>query len=133
MLLRRAACALPATTINASTVVSARRGFLQRLELVNKGTAFTRAERDALGLRGLLPPAVETLERQAIRALLQFNNLPGDIEKFNFLSRLKHLSPQLFYHLLLNNMEQMTPIVYTYFHFHFHCLALKACSHSSFA
>ena len=82
-------------------------------ELVNKGTAFTRAERDALGLRGLLPPAVETLERQAIRALLQFNNLPGDIEKFNFLSRLKQQSAELFYHLLLHNMEQMTPIVYT--------------------
>eukprot|EP01128_Nolandella_sp_AFSM9_P004093 TRINITY_DN178_c0_g6_i1.p1 TRINITY_DN178_c0_g6~~TRINITY_DN178_c0_g6_i1.p1 ORF type:complete len:588 (+),score=129.79 TRINITY_DN178_c0_g6_i1:101-1864(+) len=85
----------------------------KRLELINKGTAFTRNERNTLGLRGLLPPAVETLERQGIRALLQFNQLPGDIEKYNFLNRLKTQNETVFYHLLINNLEQMCPIVYT--------------------
>lgn len=106
-------CYAPSRPLAAPAALSRPLMSARRLELTNKGTAFTRAERDALGLRGLLPPAVETLERQAIRALLQFNNLPGDIEKYNFLNRLKHLSQELFYYLLTNNMEQMCPIVYT--------------------
>ena len=55
---------------------------LLRDPLLNKGTAFTDAERDALGLRGLLPPRVSTQEEQLARVLENFRRLPTPLEKF---------------------------------------------------
>ena len=53
---------------------------LLRDPLLNKGTAFTEAERDSLGLRGLLPPCVLTMETQAERVLTNLRTLPTDLE-----------------------------------------------------
>jgi len=80
---------------------------------IDKGTAFTEEERDALGLRGLLPPIVETLEDQAARALQQFRSQKTTIEKYNFLTVIRYTNEILFYHLLTTNMVEMVPIVYT--------------------
>ena len=55
---------------------------LLRDPVLNKGTAFTEEERDALGLRGLLPPVVSTQEQQVARILENLQALPNDLEKF---------------------------------------------------
>src|SRR5262245_35884382 len=79
----------------------------------NKGTAFTEAERDALGLRGLLPPRVLTIEQQAARVLENFRRKPNDIEKYIQLMALQGRNETLFYRILIDNVEEMIPIVYT--------------------
>lgn len=79
----------------------------------NKGTAFTEAERDALGLRGLLPPHVHTQEEQLIRVLKNFRNKPTDLEKYIHLISLQDRNETLFYRLVMNNLEEMMPIIYT--------------------
>src|SRR3954453_1621907 len=79
----------------------------------NHGTAFTEAERDALGLRGLLPPRVFTIEQQAGRILENFHRKPDDLEKYIFLSSLQERNETLFYRVLVDNLEAMMPIVYT--------------------
>ncbi len=87
-------------------------GILHAPEL-NKGTAFTLAEREALGLIGLLPSAVLTIEQQAQRAYQQYVRQPDDLAKNVFLTALADRNETLFYHLLLEHVEEMLPIVYT--------------------
>ena len=60
--------------------------------LLNKGTAFSEEERDALGLRGLLPPRVFTLEEQLTRVYANFQRQPEPVDKYVFLSLLQNLS-----------------------------------------
>ena len=62
---------------------------LLRDPLLNKGTAFTEAERDALGLRGFLPAHVLSMEQQVERVLTNLRNLPTDLEKYIALNSLK--------------------------------------------
>jgi len=81
--------------------------------LMNKGTAYTEAERDALGLRGLLPPRVFPIERQVERVLMNFRKKTTDLEKYIFLTMLQQRNETLFYRILLDNMEEMMPIIYT--------------------
>ena len=81
--------------------------------LLNKGTAFTEAERDALDLHGLLPPHVATLDLQVQRRLDAFRALGGDLQKYVFLRGLQDTNETLFYALLTRNIEEMMPIVYT--------------------
>ncbi len=81
--------------------------------LLNKGTAFTEAERDAFELHGLLPPHVATLDYQVKRRLDAFRNLGSDIQKYVFLRGLQDTNETLFYALLTRNIEEMLPIVYT--------------------
>lgn len=81
--------------------------------LLNKGTAFTDAERDALHLRGLLPPRVFTMKDQVGRALGQLRRKPNDLEKYIFLTTMQHRNETLFYRLLLDNLEELMPIIYT--------------------
>jgi malate dehydrogenase (oxaloacetate-decarboxylating) len=80
---------------------------------LNKGTAFPLAERVALGLTGLLPPAVLTLDDQAARAYQQYSEITGDVGKAVFLGGLLSRNQVLFYRLLLNHLPEMLPIVYT--------------------
>ncbi len=80
---------------------------------LNKGTAFPLAERVALGLTGLLPPAVLTLDDQAARAYQQYSEIVGDVGKAIFLGGLLSRNQVLFYRLLLNHLPEMLPIVYT--------------------
>ncbi|MBZ0267079.1 oxaloacetate-decarboxylating malate dehydrogenase, partial [bacterium] len=79
----------------------------------NKGTAFTEAERDALGLRGLLPPRVVSMDEQLNRVVENYGNKTTDLERFIYLSALQDRNETLFYRLLIENIEEMMPIVYT--------------------
>lgn len=81
--------------------------------LLNKGTAFTEEERDALGLRGLLPPRVFTLEEQVARAYTNFQRQPEPLDKYVFLTLLQNRNETLFYKLLETHPEEMIPIIYT--------------------
>lgn len=80
---------------------------------LNKGTAFTLDERTRLGLHGLLPPAVESLEEQALRAYEAFQRKTDDIERHIYLRALQDNNEILFYRLVLDHIEEMMPIVYT--------------------
>ncbi len=80
---------------------------------LNKGTAFTEAERDALNLRGLLPPHVATPEQQIERVLENFRRKTSDLEKYINLRALHDRNETLFYRLLTDHPDEMMPIVYT--------------------
>jgi malate dehydrogenase (oxaloacetate-decarboxylating) len=80
---------------------------------LNKGTAFTDAERAALGLQGLLPPHVATLGEQSVRAYEAYQRKSDDLERHIYLRALQDTNEVLFYRLLLDHIEEMTPIVYT--------------------
>ncbi|MBK8474833.1 MAG: NAD-dependent malic enzyme [Opitutaceae bacterium] len=81
--------------------------------LLNKGTAFTERERDALGLRGLLPPRVFPIEEQVKRAIGNFRRKTDPLDKYTFLSGLQGRNETLFYRLLEEYPEEMIPIIYT--------------------
>ncbi|OUB95579.1 NAD-dependent malic enzyme [Bacillus thuringiensis serovar canadensis] len=81
--------------------------------LLNKGVAFTQEEREELGLKGLLPPAVLTLEEQARRAYEQFCSQPDDLLKNVYLTALHDRNEVLFYRILTDHLREMLPIVYT--------------------
>ncbi|HIJ65971.1 MAG TPA: NAD-dependent malic enzyme [Candidatus Hydrogenedentes bacterium] len=81
--------------------------------VLNKGTAFTEKERDALKIRGLLPPRVFTQEEQVERVLENFRRKTSDLEKYIFLVGLQERNQRLFYRALMDNIEEMMPIVYT--------------------
>ncbi|MCC6136392.1 MAG: NAD-dependent malic enzyme [Candidatus Contendobacter sp.] len=86
---------------------------LLRLVLSNKGTAFTEDERVALGLDGLLPPQVNTLEQQVERVYRGFLREPDPIGKYQYLRALQERAETLFYALLERHLEEMMPIIYT--------------------
>ena len=79
----------------------------------NKGTAFTEAERDALGLRGLLPPQVQTIVDQEKRVLANFHQKTSDLERYIQLAGLQDRNETLFYRVVMNHLEKMMPIIYT--------------------
>ena len=81
--------------------------------LLNKGTAFSDAERDSLGMRGLLPPRVFTLEQQVKRALRNLRAKESDLDKYIFLHALQNRNETLYYRMVLDHLEEMMPIVYT--------------------
>jgi malate dehydrogenase (oxaloacetate-decarboxylating) len=79
--------------------------------VLNKGTAFTAEERIALGLTGLLPPDISTLEAQAQRAYIQYEGLPDAVSKNVYLTALHDRNEVLFYRLLSEHLREMIPIV----------------------
>jgi malate dehydrogenase (oxaloacetate-decarboxylating) len=81
--------------------------------LTNKGTAFTEEERSALGLRGLVPTAVETLEQQVRRRYRAYQEQPTDIARHINLRALQDTNEVLFYRLVSDHVEEMLPILYT--------------------
>ncbi len=81
--------------------------------LLNKGTAFSDEERDALGLRGLLPPRIFTLDEQVNRAYSNFQRQPEPIDKYVFLTLLQNRNETLFFKVLETYPEEMIPIIYT--------------------
>jgi malate dehydrogenase (oxaloacetate-decarboxylating) len=81
--------------------------------LLNRGTAFTLAEREALGLTGLLPNGVSTIEGQLARVYAQYLRQPDDLAKNLYLATLRDRNEVLFYRLLTDHIEEMLPIVYT--------------------
>ena len=81
--------------------------------LLNKGTAFTESERDALGLRGLLPAHVLSLEEQAARVLKNMRHLPDDLEKYVALNALHDRNEALFFRVVCDNIDEIQPLIYT--------------------
>jgi malate dehydrogenase (oxaloacetate-decarboxylating) len=81
--------------------------------MLNKGTVFTDAERDAFSLHGLLPPHVGTLDEQIARRLKALRALGTNFQRYAFLRELQDTNETLFYALLVNNLEEMLPLVYT--------------------
>jgi len=82
-------------------------------QVLNKGTAFTGDERSEFGLHGLLPPQVETLDEQVVRAYEAYERKTDDLERHIYLRALQDANEVLFYRLLLDHIEEMTPIIYT--------------------
>lgn len=79
--------------------------------LLNKGTAFTADERTALGLTGLLPPEISTLETQAKRAYIQYERLPDALSRNIYLTALHDRNEVLFYRVFSEHLREMIPIV----------------------
>lgn len=86
---------------------------LLREPLLNKGTAFTSDERLALGLEGLLPPQVFTLQEQVARVMENYQNKASDLERYIHLAGLQDRNETLFYRVLLDHLVELMPIVYT--------------------
>ncbi len=81
--------------------------------LLNKGTAFTEEEREALGLRGLLPPHVSTLDEQVSRVLENVRRVHDPLDKYIELSNVYDRNATLFYRVMADNPDEMMPIMYT--------------------
>jgi len=81
--------------------------------VLNKGTAFTEEERHALGLWGLLPPHVHSQDEQVMRVMGNFRRKPTDLERYIFMIALQDRNETLFYRVIMDNLEEMIPIIYT--------------------
>ncbi|MCL4798196.1 MAG: NAD-dependent malic enzyme [Burkholderiales bacterium] len=81
--------------------------------LRNKGTAFTDAERDALGLRGLLPPAVLTQEQQVARTMQNLRRMANALDKFVALNALHDRNEALFFRCVMDYPDEIMPLIYT--------------------
>ena len=79
---------------------------------LNKGTAFTQEERKELGLIGLLPPYIQTIEEQAAQTYAQMQTKVNDLEKRLFLMEIFNTNRTLFYYLFSQHLEEFNPIVY---------------------
>jgi malate dehydrogenase (oxaloacetate-decarboxylating)(NADP+) len=79
----------------------------------NKGTAYTEAEREYLKLRGLLPPRIHSPAEQELRVLGNVREKPTDLERYLYLVALQDRNETLFYRVVMNNIEEMMPIIYT--------------------
>ncbi len=80
---------------------------------LDRSVEFTRAERRALGLEGLLPYAVATQEQQVQRVLEALRGKKNDLERYILLNSLQDRSERLFYAVVVQHLEQMTPLIYT--------------------
>lgn len=81
--------------------------------MINRGTAFTVSQRQALGLTGLLPTGLSTLDSQLRRVYAQYTRQPDDLAKNVYLSNLRDRNEILFYRLLTDHIKEVLPIVYT--------------------
>jgi malate dehydrogenase (oxaloacetate-decarboxylating) len=99
-------------TPDGGYVTSVRGLEVLRNPLLNKDTAFTRKERTSLGLDGLVPPVVETLDDQVHRAYGQYRGEPTDLLKNVYLEALRDRNEVLFYRLLADHLREMLPIIY---------------------
>ncbi len=81
--------------------------------LLNKGTSFTETERDALGLRGLLPPKITSQAQQVEKILSNIRRKATDLDKYTYLVSLQERNAALFYRVVMDNLSEMMPIIYT--------------------
>lgn len=81
--------------------------------LLNKGTAFTKEERDELGLHGLIPYHISTIEEQVKRRYANFLDQPNELAKYTFLNALQNRNEILFYRFVLEYINEMVPLIYT--------------------
>ena len=97
-----------------SATTESKRGIsLLRDPLVNKGTGFSQKERDALGLRGLLPATQLTIQAQAERVLTNLRRLPNDLDKYVALNALHDRNETLFFRVVCDNIDEIQPLIYT--------------------
>lgn len=101
------------TDQDAPLRISARGRAVLANPTTNRGTAFTHEERAALGLKGLVPTGVTTLENQTRRTYEQFHRASTPLAKYLHLSQLRDRNEVLFYNVLTSHLEEMLPIVYT--------------------
>ncbi|MCA0294591.1 MAG: NAD-dependent malic enzyme [Actinobacteria bacterium] len=104
---------LDTTSRDAVLRVSARGRLILVHPMANRGTAFTHEEREQLGLSGLLPSRVTTIEEQMRRSYAQYTRSPSPLAKFIQLAQLRDRNEVLFYRLLSEHLEEMLPIIYT--------------------
>ncbi|MET7331109.1 NAD-dependent malic enzyme [Nonomuraea sp. NPDC005650] len=97
---------------DGSYVTSLRGQAVLHEPLLNKGTAFSREERAELGLEGLLPPVVESLDEQVRRMYLQYRAQSSDLLKNVYLEALRDRNEVLYYRLLVDHLREMLPVVY---------------------
>jgi len=102
-----------AVSPHVSPRVPARGLALLRDPLLNKGTAFTERERDALGLRGLLPGHVLSMKEQAERILTNLRRLPTVLDKYVALNSLHDRNETLFFRVVCDNIDEIMPLIYT--------------------
>src|ERR1700704_448016 len=81
--------------------------------LLNKGTAFTEQERDALGLRGFLPAHVFSMQTQVERVMANLRELPSDLAKYVALNELHDRNEALFFRVVCDNIDEIQPLIYT--------------------
>jgi malate dehydrogenase (oxaloacetate-decarboxylating) len=86
---------------------------LLKAPLLNKGTAFTREERDSLGLHGLLPDHVSSIEEQLLRVRDQFDDKDSDLQRNIYLNGLQDRNETLFYRFVIEHLEDIVPVIYT--------------------
>lgn len=103
----------PSSPLSSRLPPNVRGHALLETPALNKGTAFTLPERQALGLDGLLPPVVETIEEQSFRAYKAYLRKHDDLERHIYLRQLQDTNEVLYYRLLLDHIQEMLPVVYT--------------------
>ncbi|KAH5107087.1 malic enzyme [Parastagonospora nodorum] len=86
---------------------------LLRTPYFNKGSAFTKEERDTFKLHGLLPTNIQTLDEQVKRAYAQYSSRPNDLAKNTFMTSLKEQNEVLYYRLTLDHLKEMFSVIYT--------------------
>ena len=92
----------------------AKRGFeVLRDKAINRSIAFSRRERDRLGLTGLLPYAVATEEQMVHRVMVNLDRLPRDIDRYMLLSSIQERNEALFYRTVIEHIDRIMPIIYT--------------------
>lgn len=100
-------------TINGPIKIFSRGREVLSNPMTNRGTAFTLAEREQLGLTGLLPSRVNTMDNQSRRVYDQYRRVPTALARNNYLANLRDRNEVLFYRLLTDHIEEMMPVVYT--------------------
>jgi malate dehydrogenase (oxaloacetate-decarboxylating)(NADP+) len=97
-----------------STAAKPMRGIaLLRDPMLNHGTGFAEKERDALGLRGLLPATQLSIQAQADRVMTNLRRLPNDLERYVALNALHDRNETLFFRLVVDNIDEIQPLIYT--------------------
>jgi malate dehydrogenase (oxaloacetate-decarboxylating) len=81
--------------------------------LLNKGSAFTKKERESFNLSGLLPDITETIEEQTARAYEQLTSFTTDIDKHIYLRNIQDTNETLYYRLITENLNEVMPLIYT--------------------
>ena len=102
------------TPVDGPAIPVAKRGLeLVHDPLLNKGTGFPDSERDALGLRGLVPPQIVNIDDQVSRVMENFHRQQSDLDRYTHLENLHDRNETLYYRVLLSHIAELTPVIYT--------------------